>query len=68
MTSATRSNSASPKPRVVSAGVPSRRPVVYHGDRGSVGIEFRLGDDAVVQQVLGGLAVQREMRRSTSTR
>ena len=40
--SATRSNSAGPKPRVVSAGVPNRMPLVYQAPLGSAGIELRL--------------------------
>ena len=40
--SATRSNSAAPKPRVVSAGVPNRMPLVYQAPLGSAGIELRL--------------------------
>ena len=40
--SATRSKSAPPKPREVSAGVPMRMPEVYHAPFGSRGIELRL--------------------------
>ena len=40
--SATRSNSAGPKPRVVSAGVPNRMPLVYQAPLGSAGMELRL--------------------------
>jgi hypothetical protein len=40
--SATRSNSATPKPRVVSAGVPNRMPLVYQAPLGSAGMELRL--------------------------
>ena len=42
ISSATRSNSAAPKPRVVSAGVPIRTPEVYHAPFGSDGTELRL--------------------------
>ena len=42
ISSATRSNSSWPKPRVVSAGVPSRMPEVYQAPLGSAGTELRL--------------------------
>ena len=42
ISSATRSNSAGPKPRVVSAGVPIRTPLVYQAPLGSDGTELRL--------------------------
>ena len=42
ISSATLSNSSWPKPRVVSAGVPSRTPEVYHAPLGSLGTELRL--------------------------
>src|SRR5690606_17304842 len=41
MISATSVNSASPKPRVASAGVPMRRPDVTRGGRGSNGTALR---------------------------
>src|SRR6202035_2818394 len=40
--SATRSKSAAPKPRVVSAGVPNRMPLVYQAPLGSDGMALRL--------------------------
>src|SRR6476469_1201213 len=42
ISSATRSNSAAPKPRVVHAGVPNRMPLEYQAPLGSLGIELRL--------------------------
>ena len=42
ISSATWSNSSLPKPRVVSAGVPSRMPEVYQAPLGSAGTELRL--------------------------
>ena len=59
MMSATSVNSASPKPRVASAGVPMRRPDVTRGGRGSNGTALRFTVmPAVVQEVLGLLAVE----------
>ncbi len=42
ISSATWSNSAAPKPREVSAGVPTRTPEVYQAPFGSAGTELRL--------------------------
>src|SRR5690606_32922722 len=40
--SATRSNSSEPNPRVVSAGEPNRMPLVYQAPLGSAGMALRL--------------------------
>ncbi len=62
MMSATSVNSASPKPRVASAGVPMRRPDVTIGGRGSNGTALRLTVmPDLVQEVLGLLAVERRV-------
>ena len=59
MMSATSANSASPNPRVASAGVPIRSPDVTIGGRGSIGtaLRFTVMPD-LVQEVLGLLAVE----------
>ena len=59
MMSATSVNSASPKPRVASAGVPMRRPEVTIGGRGSHGtaLRFTVMSNGV-QRVLCLLAVE----------
>ena len=52
-------NSSTPKPRVASAGVPTRRPDEIVGGRGSNGHRVAVDGDAdLVQPVLGLLAVE----------
>ena len=69
ISSATLSNSSWPKPRVVSAGVPSRMPEVYQAPLGSCGHRVAVGDDAGVEQRRLGLAAgEAERRRRRAAR
>src|SRR6476660_2507115 len=69
ISSATRTISAVPMPRVVSAGVPSRMPLVTNGDCGSSGIVFLLTVMPAWSSVFSeALPVKFLGRRSTSIR